>query len=58
MGWGVFSSYEFETQEDWDRNAAILLDYREVNPRVGQCATCKYETAYGTQGKRQNFPNN
>lgn len=35
VGYNLFSSWQEETKEDWDRNAAKLEGYRQVRPYRG-----------------------
>ena len=40
VGSGLFSSWFEETQEDWERNAALIASYKRVEPMYCQCADC------------------
>ena len=32
VGWSLFSTWRFETPEDWQENWELIRDYREVEP--------------------------
>lgn len=36
----LFSSWQYETEDDWRRNAEMLAEFTEVKPLICKCASC------------------
>jgi hypothetical protein len=44
VGWNLMSSWRDETQEQWDRNAARIADYEEIEPWMPERSAEDIET--------------